>query len=64
MEAPDYERILKTAPEILRMSSQVKVREDVKQNILDVADGIICLSSLVMGGAAMVASILAGQDTM
>ena len=59
-----YLKILKFIPEILRMQQRFRISDELKEDILRKADGVLCISGLIMGAAAMLGSFLNQQDNM
>lgn len=61
MKAQDYEEILKTVPEILKTTT-MRMDDKKREKVLDVADGVIGVSGFLLGGAALVASVIVKED--
>ena len=57
MDGPDYEKILKLSPEILK-ASVPSMNDDVKADILEYADGAIRLGGILINVAALIASVV------
>ena len=61
MKAQDYEKILSSVPEILKTTT-MRMSDEKREKVLDVADGVIGVSGFLLGGAALVASVMTKGD--